>query len=50
MTHATITTDIGDIELELYDQSAPKTTKNFIDLAPKGFYDDVIFHRVIPNS
>jgi cyclophilin family peptidyl-prolyl cis-trans isomerase len=49
MTRAVISTDKGDIELELFDQSAPKTTKNFIDLARKGFYDDVIFHRVIPN-
>ena len=49
MTRATIATEIGDIEVELYDQSAPKATKNFIDLAKKGFYDDVIFHRVIPG-
>ena len=49
MTRATIATDIGDIEVELYDQSAPKATQNFIDLANKGFYDDVIFHRVIPG-
>ena len=49
MTRAVISTDKGDIELELFEQSAPKTTKNFIDLARKGFYDDVIFHRVIPN-
>jgi cyclophilin family peptidyl-prolyl cis-trans isomerase len=49
MTKATIATDIGDIEVELYDESAPKAAKNFIDLATKGFYDDVIFHRVIPG-
>jgi cyclophilin family peptidyl-prolyl cis-trans isomerase len=49
MTRATIATDIGDIEVELYDQSAPKAAGNFIDLAQKGFYDDVIFHRVIPG-
>ena len=49
MTRATIATDIGDIEVDLYDQAAPKATKNFIDLANKGFYDDVIFHRVIPG-
>jgi cyclophilin family peptidyl-prolyl cis-trans isomerase len=49
MTRATISTEIGDIEIELYDQSAPKATQNFIDLAGKGFYDDVIFHRVIPG-
>jgi cyclophilin family peptidyl-prolyl cis-trans isomerase len=49
MTRATIATEIGDIEVELYDQAAPKATRNFIDLATKGFYDDVIFHRVIPG-
>ena len=49
MTKATIATDIGDIEVELYDESAPKAAKNFVDLATKGFYDDVIFHRVIPG-
>ena len=46
MTRATIATEIGDIEIELYDESAPKAAKNFIDLAKKGFYDDVVFHRV----
>ncbi len=49
MTRATITTEKGDIEVELYDDSAPKATKNFLDLARKGFYDDVVFHRVIPG-
>ncbi len=49
MTRATITTEIGDIEIELYDESAPKAAGNFIDLARKGFYDDVVFHRVIPG-
>jgi cyclophilin family peptidyl-prolyl cis-trans isomerase len=49
MTRATIATEIGDIEIELYDTDAPKATQNFIDLAGKGFYDDVIFHRVIPG-
>ena len=49
MTQATISTEIGDIEIELFDQSAPKAAKNFTDLARKGFYDDVIFHRVIPG-
>jgi cyclophilin family peptidyl-prolyl cis-trans isomerase len=49
MTRATISTAIGDIEVELFDDSAPKSTANFIDLARKGYYDDVIFHRVIPG-
>ena len=49
MTSATIATEIGDIEIELFDESAPKATANFVKLASKGFYDDVIFHRVIPG-
>ena len=49
MTRATIATEIGDIEIELYDESAPKAAGNFADLARKGYYDDVIFHRVIPG-
>jgi cyclophilin family peptidyl-prolyl cis-trans isomerase len=49
MTSATIATDIGNIEVDLYDESAPKAAQNFIDLARKGFYDDVVFHRVIPG-
>jgi len=49
MTRATIATEIGQIEVELYDQSAPKAVNNFIDLARKGYFDDVIFHRVIPG-
>jgi cyclophilin family peptidyl-prolyl cis-trans isomerase len=49
MTQATIATELGDIEVELFDESAPKAAGNFIDLARKGFYDDVVFHRVIPG-
>ena len=49
MTSATIATELGDIELDLFTQAAPKAAQNFIDLAKKGFYDDVIFHRVIPG-
>jgi len=49
MTRATIATEIGDIELDLFTQAAPKAAQNFVDLAKKGFYDDVIFHRVIPG-
>jgi len=45
--HAVIETNMGTIEIELYEQRAPITTKNFIDLSEKGFYDGVIFHRVI---
>jgi cyclophilin family peptidyl-prolyl cis-trans isomerase len=49
MTRATIATEIGDIDVELYDQSAPRAAKNFAELSRKGFYDGVIFHRVIPG-
>jgi cyclophilin family peptidyl-prolyl cis-trans isomerase len=49
MTRATIATEIGDIDIELYTESTPKAAQNFIDLAKKGFYDDVIFHRCIPG-
>jgi cyclophilin family peptidyl-prolyl cis-trans isomerase len=49
MTSATIATEIGDIQIDLFTQSAPKAAANFITLANKGFYDDVIFHRVIPG-
>ncbi|QBE48913.1 peptidylprolyl isomerase [Leucobacter triazinivorans] len=46
---ATIHTNHGDIVLNLFGNHAPKTVKNFVDLAAKGFYDGVIFHRIIPN-
>ena len=49
MTRATIETEQGDIEVELHPSDAPRATQIFIDLARKGFYDDVIFHRVIPG-
>lgn len=46
---ATIETDKGTIELELYPEHAPKTVNNFAFLAGEGFYDGVAFHRVIDN-
>jgi cyclophilin family peptidyl-prolyl cis-trans isomerase len=49
MTRVIIATEIGDIEADLFTDGAPKTAQNFVDLAGKGFYDDVIFHRVIPG-
>ena len=49
MTHVTIATEIGDIEADLFSESAPKAAQNFVDLARKGYYDDVVFHRVIPG-
>src|SRR3712207_4775381 len=44
-----ITTRFGDIEVEFYSDSAPKTVENFKDLAKKGFYDGLIFHRIVPG-
>ncbi len=44
-----IETTFGDIYADLYAEEVPNTVKNFIDLANKGFYDGIIFHRVIPN-
>ena len=44
---ATIETNHGTVKIELFEERAPTTTKNFIDLAEKGFYDGVVFHRVI---
>ena len=49
MTRAIMETEKGTIHLELFDQDAPKTVENFVTLANKGFYDDLTFHRVIPN-
>jgi peptidyl-prolyl cis-trans isomerase B (cyclophilin B) len=46
---ATLQTNHGSIELELYPGEAPKTVDNFVKLAGDGFYDGVIFHRVIPD-
>jgi len=46
---AVIETNHGTMELELFEKRAPNTTKNFIDLAEKGFYDGLIFHRVIKD-
>src|SRR5581483_5519349 len=43
----TLQTSMGDITFETYDNDAPNTVKNFITLAEKGFYNNVIFHRVI---
>jgi cyclophilin family peptidyl-prolyl cis-trans isomerase len=49
MTNATLHTNHGAIELELFDDDAPKTVANFTKLAAERFYDGVIFHRVIPD-
>jgi len=44
-----IHTSRGDIEVELYEDQAPVTVKNFLDYTRKGYYDGTIFHRVIPG-
>ncbi|HVV58448.1 MAG TPA: peptidylprolyl isomerase [Gaiellaceae bacterium] len=49
MTQATMQTNHGPIGLELFDDDAPATVDNFLKLAREGFYDGVIFHRVIPD-
>ena len=49
MTRAIMETEKGTINLLLFDADAPNTVKNFVDLAEKGFYDGLTFHRVIPN-
>jgi cyclophilin family peptidyl-prolyl cis-trans isomerase len=49
MSTATIHTSMGAIELELFDEDAPKTVENFTKLAGDGFYDGLVFHRVIPD-
>ena len=49
MTNATMQTNHGTIKLELFDDDAPKTVENFTKLARDGFYDGVIFHRVIED-
>ncbi len=49
MSAATLHTNQGDIAVELFDDDAPKTVDNFVSLARDGFYDGVIFHRIIPD-
>jgi cyclophilin family peptidyl-prolyl cis-trans isomerase len=49
VSSATLHTNHGPVELELYDEDAPKTVENFRKLAGDGFYNGVIFHRVIPD-
>jgi peptidyl-prolyl cis-trans isomerase B (cyclophilin B) len=49
MTNATMQTTRGTIELDLFDEDAPVTVGNFVKLAREGFYDGVIFHRVIED-
>ena len=49
MSVATMSTNHGDITIELFDEDAPKTVENFKKLAGDGFYDGLIFHRIIKD-
>ncbi len=49
MTTGEIHTDKGVMKIEFFDQDAPNTVKNFTELAKKGYYDGLTFHRVIPD-
>lgn len=46
---ATIKTSLGEVKVQLFAKLAPKTVKNFVELAKKGYYNGVLFHRVIPD-
>ncbi len=46
---AVLETDLGKIEIKLFEDKAPGHVKNFKELAQKGFYDETTFHRVIPG-
>lgn len=48
-SQAVIKTNLGEIKVQLFEKEAPKTVKNFVKLAQNGYYDGVIFHRVIPD-
>jgi peptidyl-prolyl cis-trans isomerase B (cyclophilin B) len=49
MSNATLHTSAGPVTVELHDEAAPKTVANFRKLASDGFYDGLVFHRVIPD-
>ncbi len=49
MTKVKIRTEKGDLHIQLFEEDAPNTVANFIKLIKKGFYNGLIFHRVIPN-
>jgi peptidyl-prolyl cis-trans isomerase B (cyclophilin B) len=48
-TMATIQTDLGNITIQIYNQSAPVASENFINLANAGYYNGLTFHRIVPN-
>ncbi len=47
--HVVLHTSAGDVVIELYGEDAPMTVKNFVDLAKKGYYSGILFHRVVPG-
>jgi cyclophilin family peptidyl-prolyl cis-trans isomerase len=47
--HVTLATNLGEIQLEIFEDKAPKTAANFLGLVRKGFYNNLTFHRVIPG-
>jgi peptidyl-prolyl cis-trans isomerase B (cyclophilin B) len=49
MSQATLHTNHGAIEVELFEEDAPRTVDNFVKLSKDGFYDGITFHRVIPD-
>jgi peptidyl-prolyl cis-trans isomerase B (cyclophilin B) len=49
VSRATLETNHGPIEIELFDDDAPKTVENFRKLAADGYYDGLVFHRIIPD-
>ena len=49
MTKIRMETTLGNIEAELFEKDVPNTVNNFVTLAKKGYYDGIVFHRVIPN-
>ena len=52
MTNPIVTIEMedgGEIQIELYAETAPNTVRNFVSLVSKGFYDGTVFHRVIPG-
>jgi cyclophilin family peptidyl-prolyl cis-trans isomerase len=46
---ATLHTNLGDVEIELFAEEAPQTVNNFVFLAREGYFDGVVFHRVVPG-
>ena len=49
MSQATLQTSAGPVSVELFDEDAPKTVENFRRLAAEGFYDGLVFHRIIKD-